>query len=82
LLLPRNRKYAALAALMKIHWRSLKTGVQNLPPGGFLYDNLLRLGFEIPIKPEGAFYIYANCKKFTDDSYQFALDFLELKGLP
>jgi len=39
------------------------------------------LGFEIPIKPEGAFYIYANCKKFTDDSYQFALDFLEAEGV-
>jgi aspartate/methionine/tyrosine aminotransferase len=47
----------------------------------FLYDNLLRLGFEIPIKPEGAFYIYANCKKFTDDSYQFALDFLEAEAV-
>ncbi len=47
----------------------------------FLYDNLLRLGFEIPIKPEGAFYIYANCKKFTDDSYQFALDLLETEAV-
>lgn len=47
----------------------------------FLYDNLLRLGFEIPIKPEGAFYIYANCKKLTDDSYQFALDLLQTVGV-
>ena len=47
----------------------------------FLYDNLLRLGFEIPIKPEGAFYIYANCKKFTDDSYQFALNLLETEAV-
>ncbi len=47
----------------------------------FLYDALLRLGFEIPIKPDGAFYIYANCSKFTDDSYQFALDLLEAEGL-
>jgi len=47
----------------------------------FLYDNLLRLGFEIPIKPEGAFYIYANCKKFSNDSYQFAMDFLEAEAV-
>lgn len=47
----------------------------------FLYEALLRLGFEIPIKPEGAFYIYANCSRFTDDSYQFALDLLEAEGL-
>lgn len=47
----------------------------------FLYGALLRLGFEIPIKPDGAFYIYANCSRFTDDSYQFALDLLEAEGL-
>ncbi|TAN71373.1 MAG: pyridoxal phosphate-dependent aminotransferase [Methylobacter sp.] len=47
----------------------------------FLYEALLRLGFEIPIKPDGAFYIYANCSRFTDDSYQFALDLLEAEGL-
>jgi len=47
----------------------------------FLYDALLRLGFEIPIKPDGAFYIYANCCKFTDDSHQFALDLLEAEGV-
>jgi aspartate/methionine/tyrosine aminotransferase len=43
----------------------------------FLYDALVQLGFEVPNKPDGAFYIYANCAKFTDDSYQFALDLLE-----
>jgi len=47
----------------------------------FLYDALVRLGFEVPIKPEGAFYIYARCAKFTDDSFQFALDLLESEGV-
>ena len=47
----------------------------------FLYDALLRLGFKIPIKPDGAFYIYANCEKFSNDSHQFALDFLEAEGV-
>lgn len=47
----------------------------------FLYDALLRLGFEIPIKPDGAFYIYADCSRFTDDSYQFAVDLLEAEGV-
>jgi aspartate/methionine/tyrosine aminotransferase len=47
----------------------------------FLYGALLRLGFEIPIKPDGAFYIYANCRKFTADSHQFALDLLEAEGV-
>jgi aspartate/methionine/tyrosine aminotransferase len=47
----------------------------------FLYAALVRLGFEIPIKPEGAFYIYARCAKFTDDSFRFALDLLESEGV-
>jgi aspartate/methionine/tyrosine aminotransferase len=47
----------------------------------FLYENLVRLGFDIAIKPEGAFYIYANCQKFTDDSHQFALDFLAAEAV-
>jgi len=70
-------QYAALAAfdentLAELENRRAEFAARR----DFLYDNLLRLGFEIPIKPEGAFYIYANCKKFTDDSYQFALDLL------
>ena len=75
-------QYAALAAfdentLMELENRRAEFAARR----DFLYDNLLRLGFEIPIKPEGAFYIYANCKKFTDDSYQFALDLLEAEAV-
>lgn len=47
----------------------------------FLYAELLRLGFEVAVKPEGAFYIYVNCAAFTDDSYAFALDLLETEGV-
>lgn len=47
----------------------------------FLYGQLLKLGFSIPAKPEGAFYIYADCAKFTNDSFQFALDFLEAEAV-
>ncbi len=75
-------QYAALAAfdentLSELENRRMEFAARR----DFLYDNLLRLGFEIPIKPEGAFYIYANGKKFTDDSHQFALDFLEADGV-
>ena len=47
----------------------------------FLYQQLLRLGFIIKVKPEGAFYIYADCSRFTDDSFQFAKDLLEQEGV-
>jgi aspartate/methionine/tyrosine aminotransferase len=71
-------QYAALAAfdartLAELERRRAEFAERR----DFLYDNLLRLGFEIPIKPQGAFYIYADCSKFTQDSYQFAQDILE-----
>ena len=46
-----------------------------------LYDGLLELGFKVPAKPQGAFYIYADCSNFTNDSYAFALDLLERAGV-
>ena len=43
----------------------------------FLIPALKDLGFNIPVTPEGAFYVYADCSAFTDDSYKFAWDLLE-----
>ncbi|HAI96684.1 MAG TPA: aminotransferase, partial [Methylococcaceae bacterium] len=34
-----------------------------------LYTGLKALGFGLFEKPQGAFYIYADCRAFTDDSY-------------
>lgn len=47
----------------------------------FLLPELRKLGFEIPVTPEGAFYIYANCERLTDDSYRFCWDLLEQAGV-
>ena len=47
----------------------------------FLLPALRRLGFEIPAAPDGAFYLYADCGRFTDDSYGFALRLLEETGV-
>lgn len=43
----------------------------------YLIPALQQLGFGVPVIPQGAFYIYADCSKLTDDSYQFAWDLLE-----
>lgn len=77
-----HSQYAALAAfdphtLAELERRRAEFEARR----DFLYDALLRLGFKIPIKPDGAFYIYADCSRFTDDSYQFALDLLEAEGV-
>lgn len=77
-----DAQHAALAAfdeanLAELEQRRLDFEARR----DYLYDALLRLGFDIPVKPEGAFYIYALCSKFTDDSFQFARDLLEAEGV-
>ncbi|HTT36057.1 MAG TPA: pyridoxal phosphate-dependent aminotransferase [Burkholderiales bacterium] len=47
----------------------------------FLLPALKDLGFDIPVVPEGAFYIYADCRRFTDDTYAFCWDVLEQAGV-
>jgi aspartate/methionine/tyrosine aminotransferase len=47
----------------------------------FLVPALRSLGFEVPVMPEGAFYVYADCTRFTDDSESFALRMLEEAGV-
>ncbi len=47
----------------------------------YLLPALRKLGFDIPITPQGAFYLYADCSRFTDDSYRFAMDLLEQAGV-
>ena len=42
----------------------------------FLIPRLRELGFGITVEPTGAFYILANSKRFSNDSYRFAFDIL------
>ncbi len=43
----------------------------------FLIPRLRELGFGITVEPTGAFYILANAKRFSNDSYRFAFDILQ-----
>ncbi len=47
----------------------------------YLLPALQRLGFGIPVTPDGAFYLYANCGALTHDSFQFCMDLLEQQGV-
>jgi aspartate/methionine/tyrosine aminotransferase len=79
---PAHSQYAALAAFEEDTLQELeRRRVEFASRRDFLYDNLLRLGFAIPCKPEGAFYIYANCARFSDDSFKFAREFLEAEAV-
>ena len=47
----------------------------------FLAPALAALGFKLGAKPQGAFYIYADCSALTGDSERFARDLLESAGV-
>ena len=47
----------------------------------FLLPALRDIGFDIPVIPDGAFYLYANCSRFTDDSFSFSSRLLEEAGV-
>jgi aspartate/methionine/tyrosine aminotransferase len=47
----------------------------------FLVPALRAAGFRIPVVPQGAFYIYADCSALCDDSFAFARDLLEEAGV-
>ncbi|MES0363177.1 MAG: pyridoxal phosphate-dependent aminotransferase [Desulfobacteria bacterium] len=43
----------------------------------FMIKRLKDLGFGITVEPTGAFYVLANAKRFSEDSYKLAFDILE-----
>ena len=47
----------------------------------YLYNELLELGFKIPLKPQGAFYIYCDCSAHTQDSMTLVHELLEETGV-
>jgi len=47
----------------------------------FLLPALRERGFVIPVTPQGAFYLYADCSRFTDDSHTFSSGLLEAAGI-
>ncbi len=43
----------------------------------YMISRLKKMGFGITVEPTGAFYIFANARKFTKDSYGFAFEILK-----
>lgn len=75
-------QYAALAAftpetLALMEARRVELAARRVA----LLPRLRELGFSIPLDPDGAFYIYADCSAFAPDSREFALRLLEEAGV-
>jgi aspartate/methionine/tyrosine aminotransferase len=47
----------------------------------YLLPVLNEMGFKVPVIPQGAFYIYADCSAITDDSFKWVHDLLETEGV-
>lgn len=64
---PTVSQYAALAAFQPETLEILESRRQAFEQRrNFLLPALTDLGFQIPVKPQGAFYIYADCSRFLN----------------
>ncbi len=75
-------QYAALAAFRPDTLAILEARREEFERRrDFIVPALRALGFIVPVMPEGAFYVYADCSRFTADSRTFALQLLEEAGV-
>lgn len=47
----------------------------------YIVPALRGLGFVVPVTPDGAFYVYADCSALTDDADQLTIDMLHRAGV-
>jgi aspartate/methionine/tyrosine aminotransferase len=68
---------AGIAALKEAHDDVLRMRNIYNERRRFMIDRLREIGFGIPVEPTGAFYVFANAKHISGDSYKLAFDILE-----
>ena len=79
---PTPAQHAALAAFEPATLEILEQRRQEFQRRrDFLLPALRDMDFEVPVEPHGAFYLYADCSRFTEDSFAFCLDLLEKVGV-
>lgn len=79
---PTPSQHAALAAFTPAAGAELEARKRELQARrDFLLPALRARGFAIPVTPQGAFYLYADCSAHTADSFGFARDLLERTGV-
>ncbi|HEY6241334.1 MAG TPA: pyridoxal phosphate-dependent aminotransferase [Burkholderiales bacterium] len=75
-------QYAALAAFLPETLSVLEERRREFRRRrDYMVPALRNLGFRVPVMPQGAFYIYAGCESFSENSTQFALRVLEEAGV-
>ncbi|MBS9782326.1 MAG: aminotransferase class I/II-fold pyridoxal phosphate-dependent enzyme [Arcobacter sp.] len=71
---PTLSQYACLEAFDEEYLKNIKETFKQRRD--FLYEELNNI-FEVDAKPDGAFYLWANVSKYTNDSFSFAKELLE-----
>lgn len=75
-------QHAALAAFLPETIEILEDYRQQFKQRrDYLYAALKELGFKLQNKPQGAFYLYADCTHFSDNSFELAHELLETAGV-
>lgn len=75
-------QYAALAAFQPETIAILEQRrVEFQRRRDYLLPAVRNLGFDVPINPQGAFYLYADCSHFTKNSEAFSREVLEHAGV-
>ncbi|MGD2052641.1 MAG: pyridoxal phosphate-dependent aminotransferase [Gammaproteobacteria bacterium] len=75
-------QYAALAAFETETIDILERRVAKFRERrDYLLPVLREMGFDIPVEPSGAFYIYADCSAITQDSFAWTRSLLEDEGV-
>ena len=79
---PTVSQYAALAAFETRTLEILQHRVGTFRQRrDMLLPALRAMGFQIPVEPQGAFYIYADCSAITTDAFGWCRDLLEAEGV-
>jgi aspartate/methionine/tyrosine aminotransferase len=47
----------------------------------YIVPEMRKLGFKVPVTPDGAFYVYADCSALSDDANQLSMDILNEVGV-
>jgi len=47
----------------------------------YMIDRLKKIGFNLPVEPKGAFYVFVNAKHISEDSYKLSFEILEKAGV-
>jgi (5-formylfuran-3-yl)methyl phosphate transaminase len=74
-------QWAGIAALENAHEDVLQMKQTYNKRRLYMLERLGKMGFRILVEPTGAFYILANARFLSDNSYELAFDILEKAGV-